>query len=60
MESFKTIDDSIITQKENNPSLAKDERDRSAQEGNANINFVPQLAGGKYLHVLCMFGVISR
>ncbi|XP_078360900.1 uncharacterized protein LOC144645268 isoform X2 [Oculina patagonica] len=45
MESFKTIDGSIITQKENNPSLAKDERDRSAQEGNSNLNFVPQLAG---------------
>lgn len=46
MERFKTIDDSIINQKENNPSLAKDEKDRNAQEG--IINFVPQLVGGRY------------
>ena len=46
MECFQTIDDGIITQKENNPSLAKDKQDRSAQEGDVNLNFVPQLVGG--------------
>lgn len=48
MERFKAIDDSIVTQKENNPSLANDEKDRSARDSSATLNYVPQLAGGKY------------
>lgn len=48
MERFKTIDDSIVSQKENNPSLAKDEKDRNARDSSANLNYVPQLAGGRY------------
>ena len=41
MERFKTVDVSVIDQKENNPSLAKDEKDRNAQDGNATVNYVP-------------------
>ena len=48
MERFKTIDDSIVTQKENNPSLAKDEKDRNARDGSTALNYVPQLVGGRY------------
>ena len=42
MERFKNIDVTVIDQKENNPSLAKDEKDRNAQDGNATVNYVPQ------------------
>ncbi|KAJ7386943.1 hypothetical protein OS493_003901 [Desmophyllum pertusum] len=46
MERFKAIDDSAIIQKENNPSMAKDGKERSVQRevlvANANLNFVPQ------------------
>ena len=49
MERFKTIDDSIVTQKENNPSLAKDEKDRNARDDSTALNCVPQLVGGRYI-----------
>ena len=42
MERFKAIDVSVVDQKENNPFLAKDEKDRIAQDGNAAVNYVPQ------------------
>lgn len=49
MARFKAIDDSAIIQKENNPSMAKDEKERSVQREvlvvNANLNFVPQGGG---------------
>lgn len=47
MERFKATDDSFITQKENNPSLAKDGKDGSAQVGNA-VNFIPEQVGGRF------------
>lgn len=40
MERFKTIDVTVIDQKENNPSLAKDEKDRNVQDGNATVDYV--------------------
>ncbi|XP_020628467.1 centromere protein J-like [Orbicella faveolata] len=42
MERFKTIDVGVINQKENNPSLTRDGKDRNAQDGNAILNYVPQ------------------
>lgn len=48
MERFKAIEDGIVTQKENNPSLANDENDRNARDSSATFNYVPQLAGGRY------------
>lgn len=52
MERFKTTDVSVIDQKENNPSLAKDEKYRNAQDDNATVNYVPQ--AGTHLIKLCL------
>jgi len=49
MERFKTIDVGVTNQKENNPCLARDGYDRNAQDGNATLNYVPQV-GGRYTH----------
>jgi len=49
MERFKTIDVGVINQKENNPSLTRDGKDRNAQDGNAILNYVPQ-AGGRFTY----------
>lgn len=48
MERFKTIDVTVIDQKENNPSLAKDEKDRNVQDGAATVDYVPHDQAGTY------------
>ena len=57
MERFKTVDVSVIDQKENNPSLAKDEKDRNAQDGNATVNYVPH--AGTHLIKLMHLSMLS-
>ena len=57
MERFRTIDVSVINQKENNPSLARDEKDRNTQDGNATLNHVPE-AGGRYTYKYIIYMVI--
>lgn len=50
MEHFKSIEASIIDEKENDPSLARDKNDgitrREVKESNAKLNFTQQAAGG--------------
>ena len=49
MERFKAVDAGVITQKENDPSLAKDENDRILQreitDSNTKLNFAQQVGG---------------
>ena len=50
MENLKTIDDSI-TQKENNPFLAKDETEKHVS---LQREIAPDQVGGMYIYV-CMY-----